>query len=93
MNWDRIESSRRWARSLFWVAGFAIMLAALTFIVPPVVTPMFWREPTIEGLPASHIAMAIGIGGVIFGLAWMWRIYKAPAKYEDRAIWRYRERD
>jgi hypothetical protein len=37
--------------------------------------------------------MAIGIGGVIFGLAWMWRIYKAPTKYEDRAHWRYRERD
>jgi hypothetical protein len=35
--------------------------------------------------------MAVGIGGVIFGLAWMWRLYKAPMKYEG-ARWRYRDR-
>ena len=92
MKWERIESSRRWAKSLFWVAGFAIMLAALTFFAPPVATPMFSREPTIEGIPTAHVATAIGIGGVVFGLAWMWRLCKAPTKYKDSALWRYRDR-
>ena len=77
---------------MFLVAGFAIMLAALTFIARPIgPTPMFSYEPTFEGIRISHLLTAIGIGGVIFGLAWMWRIYKAPTKVESPR-WRYRDR-
>jgi hypothetical protein len=38
------------------------------------------------------VLTAIGIGGVIFGLAWMWRIYKAPTRYEG-AHWRFHDHD
>jgi hypothetical protein len=36
--------------------------------------------------------MWIGVAGALFGLAWMWKIYKGPTKYEG-ARWRYRDRD
>ena len=91
MDWDRIESARRWARSLFVIAGFAIAVPVLLWIAAPRFSdPTFGPQPPLW---ATLGPTAFGIGGVIFGLSWMWRIYKGPTRYEDRALWRYRDRD
>lgn len=88
MNWDRVAAARKRARILFWVAGFAIGLLVLSWIAAPRFTDgSFGPQPPLW---ASVLPTAIGIGGVIFGLAWMWRLYKAPTKY-DEALWRYRD--
>ena len=92
MNWHRIDIARARARGLFMIAGLAILVAALLQIVAPKgPTPMFDNRVTIADIPATMLLTAIGIGGVIFGLVWMWRIYKAPTK-DDSALWRYRDR-
>jgi hypothetical protein len=93
MNWERVESVRWWARSMFVIAGIAIAAAVLLpTTLPRGPTPMFEHTVHVAGIPASTLMMAIGIGGVIFGLAWMWRIYKSPTRYNDSALWRYRDR-
>jgi hypothetical protein len=71
------------------LAPLASVIAQVTFGIAAELVP--------NGLHLSRFAtptvvVAIGIGGVIFGLACMWRIYKAPTEYEDRARWRYRDR-
>ena len=82
MNWDRVYAARAFARSLFWVAGFMIVIPLFLFIAAPMGTsPMFRREPEVAGLPISWLPTALGFGGMLFGLAWMWRIYRAPTKY------------
>ena len=89
MNWERVAAARRRARRLFWVAAFAIVLPVIVWIAAP-----RWSDPSFGPPPpswATLLPMAIGIGGIIFGFAWMWRIYKAPTKY-DGALWRYRDR-
>ena len=86
MNWERVESVRWWARSLLVIAGILIVSP----VVPWVTAPAFTYdapEPTIAGIPIA----VFGYAGMFIGLAWMWRIYKAPTKFEVGAHWRYRD--
>ena len=91
MNWDRVAAARHRARSLFLVAGFAILVTVLLTVVGPFHDPWIGSN-RVQSFGVGDLSMWIGIAGVLFGLAWMWRIYKAPTKYEG-ARWRYRDRD
>jgi hypothetical protein len=86
MNWERVDAARRRGRALLAVAGFAIVVAVLLLIRPPG-EPSFGPEPPLASI---LIPRAIGIAGVLFGLAWMCRLYKAPTKHEG-AHWRFRD--
>jgi hypothetical protein len=48
-------------------------------------------EPEVAGIPTSTLSMVIGAIVALVGLVWMWRIYKAPTRFES-ARWRYRDR-
>jgi hypothetical protein len=86
MNWEGVEAARNRARSLFCFAGFTIVSTFVLLIaVPP--EPSFGPTPPWEH---TVLPVGIGIGGIVFGLAWMWRIYKAPTKHEG-AHWRFRD--
>ena len=90
MNWLRIRRSRLLARSLL-VLGVALIALAVLLAVS---APSFMgggREETIAGIPISALVVAKGFVGMLIGLAWMWRIYRAPTK-SDGATWRYRDR-
>jgi hypothetical protein len=91
MNWDRVYTARARAKGLFLVAGFAILIAVLLLVAGPSHDPWIGSN-RVESFGVGDLPIWIGIGGVIFGLAWMWRLYKAPTKYEG-ARWRYRDRD
>jgi hypothetical protein len=92
MDWHRISVARARAKGMFMIAGFAILMPVLLWIAGPRFSGGASGGPRVEaGFPISDLLTAIGIGGVLFGLAWMWRIFKAPTKY-DGAIWRYRDR-
>ena len=93
MNWERVESVRWWGRSLLVIGGIAILTPALLWVSAPAFAYGGSRGPTVAGILMSDLSTLIGFAGMFLGLAWMWRIYKAPTKYEDRALWRYRERD
>ena len=93
MNWERIESVRWWGRSLLVIGGIAIPTPAFLWVSAPAFTYGGSRGPTIAGIPVEVLPTLVGFAGMFLGLAWMWRIYKAPTKYEDRANWRYRDRD
>jgi len=93
MKWNRAQSAMWWARSLLTIAGLAITVAVFRFIAAPVgPTPMFGgSEPTVLEIPISLLTTAVGVAGLLVGLAWMWRIYRGPTK-SDTARWRYRDR-
>ena len=92
MNWDRVERARRRGRALLAIAGFAIVLLVPLYLAAPrAIEPMFGGEsPSFAGIPTSILLPTIGIGGVFFGLAWMWRLYTAPTK-DEGAHWRFRD--
>jgi hypothetical protein len=90
MNWERVESVRWWGRSLLVIAGIVIVSPAFLWVSAPAQIGGLY-EPTVAGFPISALPTAIGFAGMFFGLAWMWRIYRAPTK-SDRALWRYRDR-
>ena len=86
MNWDRVDRARTLARGLLCVGGFAVVLPVFLWIAAP-----SFSEPTFGGPPPDRtLVYAIGTGGLIFGVAWMWRIYRGPTK-NDEALWRYRD--
>jgi hypothetical protein len=90
MNWDRVDAARRRGRALFAIAGFAIFIAVLLLIGAPSFTDPSFGPP--QPAWSTLLTIGIGIAGVLFGLASMWRIYKAPTKYAS-ATWRYRDRN
>ena len=92
MNWKRVQASREAARGLLALAVTLIVLAVfLAFTAPLSRGGLFHREPeTIASIPISTSVFGVALGAMLIGLAWMWRIYRAPSRY-DRAIWRYRD--
>ena len=91
MNWERVESVRWWGRSLLVIAAIAIVTPVFLWVSAPGFTYGGSRGPNVAGISISDLATVIGFAGMFLGLAWMWRIYRAPANYEDRALWRYRD--
>ena len=90
MDWDRIENARNRARSIFAITFVVISLVAFSGSAPASQgpSPMFEKEPGVLGIPSSTVTLAVGVIGVLIGLAWMWRIYRAPMKVEG-AYWRF----
>ena len=95
MNWERVNSARGRSKALLIVATLLVVFPILSFVAAPMgPTPMFGFELKVAGIPFSWLSLAIGfLGtvGMLFGLAWMWRIYRAPTK-DDGALWSYRDR-
>ena len=87
MNWERVRTARQRGRAL-------LLLGGMLFVVPVLLGWFVPAEPMFGYVrpPWWDLPKAIGFFGMLFGLAWMWRIYKAPTKYEG-ACWRYRDHD
>ena len=86
MNWERVESSRWWGRALLVTAVLLIFSSLFMLVEAPNFT-YDAPEPSVAGIPIAFF----GYAGMFFGLAWMWRIYRAPTKVEG-AHWRYHDR-
>ena len=90
---ERIGRARmRLSRTPGWWATrleFAIAIAALAVpaLVFMSVLSQFHHEP-IGYVSAMTVA---GSTGVVIGLAWMIRIYRAPLRMDAKAYWRYRD--
>jgi hypothetical protein len=91
MDRDRVYAARRLARSVFAVSWIAIVLAVPFASIGPG-DPTFGYIPSAEQVLFSWLLSGIGIGGTVFGLVWMWRIYRAPTCVGS-ARWRYRDGD
>ena len=91
MNWERVESVRWWARSLLVIAGILIVTPVFLWVSAPGFSYGSSRERTLAGISILDLPTVIGFAGMFFGLAWMWRIYRAPMK-SGGALWRYRDR-
>ena len=86
MDWDRVEAARRRGRALLLLAGILFFVALALGLFSPA-DPMFGDfRPAGWDLPPK----VIGFFGMLFGLVWMWRIYKAPTK-DEGAHWRFRD--
>lgn len=73
-------------RAMIWLAVIAIAVAALVTLLPPqgLTTPMDLEPPVW-----SKVLTALAVVGVVVGLVWMVRIYRADPE-PDQAAWRYR---
>ena len=85
MNWERVESVRWWGRALLVIAVLLVFTAFYMLVAAPKF-PHDVPQPTVAGIPIA----AFGYAGMVFGLVWMWRIYRAPTKVESPR-WRYRD--
>ena len=103
MDWQRVATARATARTLLAVPSLVIAFLLFAGVSSPIgPAPTF--GPTVvltmtgiessrdaDGIPIGMIPQAVGVLGLLIGLAWMWRIYRAPTK-SDGALWRYRDR-
>ena len=88
MNWERVEAARQRGRSLLVLVCVLIAAVGFGLIAQPAIGP---SELAVAGFPISSLLTVIGLVGMLIGLAWMWRIHRAPTK--DRgAHWRFRDR-
>jgi hypothetical protein len=91
MDWDRIENARNRARFMLAIPWLVIAFLLFAEASPPVSTgPVFDNTAGVLGIPFSSLTLAVGVFGVLVGLAWMWRIYRAPTKVEG-AHWRFHD--
>jgi polyferredoxin len=93
MDWDRIENARNRARSIFAITFVVIALVVFAASTPGShgQGPMFGGpRPGLLGIPIDTLTLAFGVFGVLVGLTWMWRIYRAPTKVEG-AHWRFHD--
>ncbi len=84
------QRGRRIGRVLIAVAvGLIVVTGSLWIVAPRGPSPMF-----LPGwIDFANLALsAVGITGIVVGLAWMIRIHRANPEPDQRA-WRYRERD
>jgi len=93
MDWDRIEKARNRARSIFAVTFVMIALVVFAASTPGSNGPSSMLDrtgPGVLGIPIDSLTLAVGVFGVLVGLTWMWRIYRAPTKVEG-AHWRFHD--
>ena len=93
MDWDRIENARNRARSIFAITFVVIALVVFAASSPRShgSGPMVGQPgPGVMGIPFTTLTLAVGVLGVLVGLTWMWRIYRAPTKVEG-AHWRFHD--
>lgn len=87
MSWTRIAAARRLARIMLLVAGLLTAVAGVLVVQSPVV---FGGTGIVPHLPTA-LTPALGLAGMLVGLGWMWRLYRAPTTFEA-SRWRYRDR-
>ena len=70
------------------IAAATMAVVAWMFFTPT--EPIFGRaEPSREVVWLAQLA--IGAVGILIGLAWMVRIYRAPLRIDSKAYWRYHD--
>jgi hypothetical protein len=49
-------------------------------------------EPSHDasGIPLSFVTLAVGFFGLLIGTVWMWKLYRAPTRFEG-AHWRFHD--
>ena len=80
-----------WATRLEF--AIAISLAIMAAVVALVVMPegsMFGRDNPPRQLVWLG-QLTVGSAGILIGLAWMVRIYRAPLRMDSKAYWRYHD--
>ena len=48
------------------------------------------ESPDVLGLPVSALPLVFGALGVVIGYVWMWKLYRAPTRFEG-ARWRFHD--
>jgi hypothetical protein len=91
MDWDRVESARRWGRLMLGIPWFALGLVVLLWVAAPA-SPFLGNRPDNAGglLGLIDILPAVGVLGWLTGYVWMWKLYRAPTKFEG-AHWRFHD--
>ena len=104
MNWERVASARAWARLLLAIPWLGIAFLVFAWVPAPSFTGPYFGPPgpvlTISGIQSSRVSAsgipidivprAVGLLAFLIGYAWMWRLYRAPTKYEG-AHWRFHD--
>jgi hypothetical protein len=92
MNWERIDSARRWGRLMLGIPWLAIGLVVFSWVAVPDTSWRGSNRPDNAGglLGLIDVLPLVGALGVFIGYVWMWKLYRAPTKFEG-ARWRFHE--
>jgi cytochrome bd-type quinol oxidase subunit 2 len=82
---ERARSGRRAARNMILSAVIVVGFGGFLWIAAPNSIGGSWVRP----MPWSLILPAAGLLGIVIGLVWMIRIYRANPEPDPKA-WRYR---
>ncbi|MEK6719923.1 MAG: hypothetical protein AABZ33_04535 [Chloroflexota bacterium] len=90
---DRIQRARYLARLELTIALLASGVTAFLFFAAPSFfgSPMDLSDEPPPFLTGQMVTSGFGIAGIIFGLVWMVRIYRADPE-PDQRNWLYRSR-
>jgi NADH:ubiquinone oxidoreductase subunit K len=80
---------RRAARALIAAAVFVMVLPLALFLAGPQTTGGMQRSSAIADI-VSFLVIGCGVGGMLLGLAWIIRIYRADPE-PDESSFRFRD--
>jgi len=91
MNWERIDSARRWGRLMLGIPWFAIGFVVFLWVAAPASQGFSNRTENAGGLLGLvDIPPLVGALGFVIGYIWMWKLYRAPTRFEG-AHWRFHD--
>jgi len=90
MNWERVDSARRWGRLMLGIPWFAMGFVVFLWLAAPASRFSNRRDTAGGFLGLIDYVTLVGAVGWLIGYVWMWRLYRAPTKLE-RAHWRFHD--
>ena len=95
MDWERVDSARRRARVILAIPWLAICFVVFAWIAAPAFTEPSYggnraQPAVVLGIPFSAVPLVVGALGFAFGYVWMWKLYRAPTRFEG-AHWRFHD--
>ena len=95
MDWERVESAPNGgARVMLAIPWFAICFVLFAWMAAPAFTEPSFGGPRVQpagvlGIPFSAVEL-VGALGFVIGYVWMWKLYRAPTRFEG-AHWRFHD--
>ncbi len=92
MDAETVREARIIGRILLVIGGLAIVAPVVWWVISPITSHVMVDadQPGVLGAALGDVIIFGAFGAALLGLAWMWRIHRAPMR-TDAPTWRYRD--